>query len=287
MRGCACRGDSAGYVHLECLAEHAVTKEASCLTKIAMNKDALCLAEIASSNLHAILFAWSSCVNCRQNFTDALHLEMTRRFWRHHRSSPSLHFRYHSMRPVKMRLWENGEFDAAKQLNDEMSKCARNNKELLHDMKTHEAALLRKSGNTLEALELLQAILPEAKEMAHPGNYWDIMEHQAHLLLDLDRYQEAHEIAAGLMEFRKATLGPEHCRTVSARDMHAYLCGKLGRVDESKTLFNDLLTTEIRVYGRDNPLTKHTIRQMEKLKIPVPRPTARRRKKKTTDASPA
>ena len=29
MRGCACRGDSAGFVHLECLTELAISKEAS------------------------------------------------------------------------------------------------------------------------------------------------------------------------------------------------------------------------------------------------------------------
>ena len=27
MRGCACRGDSAGYVHVECLAKHAMSKD--------------------------------------------------------------------------------------------------------------------------------------------------------------------------------------------------------------------------------------------------------------------
>ena len=75
MRGCACRGDSAGFVHLDCLTELARSKE-------------------ASGDLHAIWEAWTSCGNCKQVLTGALDLEMRRRSWRHHRSSQDENLRY-------------------------------------------------------------------------------------------------------------------------------------------------------------------------------------------------
>ena len=68
MRGCACRGDSAGFVHLECLTELAVAKE-------------------ASGDLQAAINAWNKCGNCKQYFKGALELEMDRRFWRRYLSS--------------------------------------------------------------------------------------------------------------------------------------------------------------------------------------------------------
>ena len=57
MRGCACRGDSAGFVHLECLTELAMSKEAS---------------GDPSGDRQAVFDAWSKCGNCKQDFLDAL-----------------------------------------------------------------------------------------------------------------------------------------------------------------------------------------------------------------------
>ena len=68
MRGCACRGDSAGFVHLECL------------TKLAKSKE-------ASRDPQAVFDAWTECGNCKQNFQGALWVEMSRYFWRRHRAS--------------------------------------------------------------------------------------------------------------------------------------------------------------------------------------------------------
>ena len=66
MRGCACRGASAGFVHLKCLMELVATKEASG---------------------EAVSNACLECCNCKQRFEGALQLEMRRHFWRRSRSS--------------------------------------------------------------------------------------------------------------------------------------------------------------------------------------------------------
>ena len=53
MRGCACRGDSAGFVHLECLTKFAVSKE-------------------DSDDVASALAAWMSCINCKRSLTGFL-----------------------------------------------------------------------------------------------------------------------------------------------------------------------------------------------------------------------
>ena len=62
VRGCACRGDSAGYVHLECLVEFAEQNDEGSLGR-----------------------DFKFCINCKQEFTGALELQLFRRWWRRHR----------------------------------------------------------------------------------------------------------------------------------------------------------------------------------------------------------
>ena len=62
MRGCACRGDSAGFVHLECLIEFAERNEEDWSRQ-----------------------SFAFCIICKQGFTGALRLQLLRRWWRRHR----------------------------------------------------------------------------------------------------------------------------------------------------------------------------------------------------------
>ena len=248
MRGCACRGDSAGFVHLKCL------------TELAMSRD-------ASGVIDAIQHSWIKCINCKQEFTGALGLEMQRRFWRHHRSTQhqaerqyrGLH--YNSAISLFLCLRSSGEFDAAKELLDEVSTCFRDNSEGLLDVKLHRVDLLQETGQELEALGLLQAMLPEAKQ--YPSVCCRTMYITADVLLCLHRYQEVHDIATELVAFAKEKFGPEDNRTLGAVKLYAVACAKLGRVDEAKANFNDVLTTQTRVLGREHPYT-HSIRQCMK-----------------------
>ena len=121
MRGCACRGDSAGFVHLECLTELAKSKE-------------------ASRDLRAVFSGWNKCGNCKQLFQGTLKLEMARRFWRHYRASQDLDLRYSSTRTLATSLGLNGEVDSANQLLDEASTCVGNNQALLLELNLTRAA---------------------------------------------------------------------------------------------------------------------------------------------------
>ena len=62
MRGCSCRGESAGFVHVECVAEFAERKD---------------------EESEGISFSFR--MTCEQMFTGALQLELARRSWRRHR----------------------------------------------------------------------------------------------------------------------------------------------------------------------------------------------------------
>ena len=254
MRGCACRGDSAGFVHLECL------------TKLAMSKE-------ASGDPQAVFYSWTKCGNCKQSFTGALGLEMNRCFWRCHRSGKDGKLRYNSTKCLATCLGTNGEVDAANQLLDEASTCVGNDTGPLLELKLLRADLLIKNDQNLEALGLLQAVLPEAKMYtAHPNLYAAGMLQIAEMLLHLDRNQEAHEAAAEAVAFCKAKFGLENPKTLTARTKYAVVCAKLGRVEEAKANFEDVLTTQTRVLGRDHPQTQHTLKGMRRNGVPVPLP---------------
>ena len=236
MRGCACRGDSAGFVHLECLAKLAVSKE----------------------DTSAWLKGWTTCGNCKQLFTGALGLEMDRRFWRHYRSSQDMNLRYNSTKSLGTRLECRDEVDAANQLLDEASNCVSNGQQLLV-LKLSRASMLIENGKKLEGLGLLQASLPEAKAYtSNPSLCGMTLLLIAGVLVDLDRNQEAHEMATELVAFCKAKFGLEDSKTLTALTTYATTCAELGRVEEAKANFEYAITTQTRVLGREHPDTQNT-----------------------------
>ena len=252
MRGCACRGDSAGFVHLDCLTELAMSKE-------------------ASGNGQAIIDGWQYCGNCKQLFQGALGLEMRRRFWRQHRSGQHQGVRYVSLRSLANSLGASDELDAANQLIDEASTWVGNNRVALLELNLMRASMLKKNGQAIEALGLLQAILPEAKVYtANPSLCGRAMLDMADVLLRLHRNQEAHDIAIEFVTFANTTCGPEDNRTLHAIVTYAVACAHLGRVEESKANFEYVLTTQTRILGREHRDTQETRRVMAGFGFAVP-----------------
>ena len=243
MRGCACRGESAGFVHVECL------------TKLAMTKE-------ASGDLEAIVIAWGRCGNCKQFLEGGLRLEMNRRFWRHHRSNQDPALRYNSTKFLAGSLAQADEVDAANQLVDAASTCVRNNRHALLDLNILRADLLQKNDQALEALELLQAMVPEAK-MTTPHIYFETLHRLADVFYCLHRHQESYDAAAEAVAFTKAIFGLDHHLTLRAMTMYAIACAKLGRSDDAKAHFNDVLPKQIRILGIDHPDTVETRRLMQ------------------------
>ena len=139
------------------------------------------------------------------------------------------------------------------------------------ELKLLRAQMLRKRGQNLEALGLLKAILPLAKAYtARPQLYMQSISRIADQLLDLDRYQEAHEAADKGVAFGKAKFGLEDIRTLTVSNTYAVTCTKLGRFEEAKANFEDTLTIQTRVFGREHLYTQSTRRTMRILGFEQP-----------------
>ena len=234
MRGCGCRGDSAGFVHLKCLTELAESK-----------KD-------ASKGIAA----WIECINCKLQFEGALKLEITRRFWRRHRSSPDLVFRGGSVRCMALCLALFDERDAANYLFDEASKYTENDPLTLLNEQLSTAAGLMQNGQRLEAVALVTPLLPEAK--SHAEHYIAAMTIMVGALTALGRNQEAYDIIREFVAYLKANCDPDDAQRLAALGLCAAHCAMLGRIEESKAMYEDVLTKQTRIFGPDHPMTQRT-----------------------------
>ena len=136
---------------------------------------------------------------------------------------------------------------------------------MLLELNLMRADLRIENGQMLEGLGLLQAMLPEAKVYtAIPELYCRTMLQIADVFLQLDRDQEAHEMAAEAVAFAKEKFDLEDSKTLKGMNSYAIACAKLGRVEEAKAAFEDVLSIETRVLGRDHPHTQFTSEKMRK-----------------------
>ena len=221
----------------------------------------------ASGDKKAAFYGWNKCGNCKQGFTGALELEMKRRFWRRCRSSTSSDYHY-SCRYLASCLGIYEEFDAAIQLVNEASHCVGNNMRAFLDLKLYSATLLSMSGRNLEALGLMQAMVPPAKAYADtPELYTRVMMSIVSVLLKLGRNQEAYEMATELVAFTKANYSTEDRNHINATENYAAACAAVGRIEESKSIFEDILATQTRIYGRDHRETQTTRERIDDLQL--------------------
>ena len=149
MRVCACRGDSAGFVHLGCLVQFAVSKEPTSRGWTARD-------------CNAVRDGWTTCVNCKHQFMGDLGLEMRRALWRRHRSADNGILRYMSRQPFITCLKAEGEFEAALTLYSEVIELGGGNEPSdIVAMNLCRAQMLQKPE---EALDIAKATLPDAKK---------------------------------------------------------------------------------------------------------------------------
>ena len=221
-RGCGCRGDSAGFVHVECLTKFAVSKE-------------------ATGDADLVQSGWMRCVNCLQPFAGALDVEMTRELWRRHRNNFS-----ESSKVLGDLLGVNGEPEAANLLYGETSA----------DLELSRSTILIESGKLLEALDLLTRIGPEAK------TYYHAKVNIAHVFLRLHRYQDAVSLLKDLLPALNVDYGLDAPPTFAALNLYAVACAKVGNFLESKKIFYDILHRQSRIFGPHHPMTSHTRNSM-------------------------
>ena len=77
-------------------------------------------------------------------------------------------------------------------------------------------------------------------------------------------------MATELVAFAKAHYGLEDPKTLQAMRKYAVTCAKLGRMEEAKATFEDVLTTQTRILGREHRDTQGTRRLMSYSGFAVP-----------------
>ena len=141
-----------------------------------------------------------------------------------------------------------------------------NEKSRLLETKLDKAAMLMKNGHDLEALELLKATLPEAKEhITEPRFHVRTMREIVVLLIHLRRAHEALDACTELVAFTKTKIRLDSVTNLMAMYQYALICVHLGRTDESKEVFEDVLTKSTRILGRDDKFTQAVRETMEEL----------------------
>jgi len=291
LRGCACRGDAAGFVHVRCLLELAIRKESKPRERID---------------------GYTTCVNCRQLFTGRLQMEITREWWRRHRdATPDIEWL--RMGDVAGRCLGNaldcsGEEDAASLLfqhartigrrqqrqkkgalasssrkandeddddrgddrgddqDDEIGVANRLFEDLGETLR--KARRLSHEKKKVAALELLEKTLKKLASSTSTSKtltkslrtyYFDVSLEVLNVLLELQRFEECLMKAEACLAVAKEQFPEADGRTHQAMKFYAFACAFLGRYEETAEVAARVLKAERRIYGRDHPITKRTV----------------------------
>jgi len=238
LRGCACRGASAGFAHVDCLAEMAARDEWMTIERL------------------GLLSRWQFCATCHVQFTGALQAEMARRRSRHYRdgTDTSVEAR-RSLGAVANFVRHGHELDVADRLGEEAVRgLDRDHPEVL----VAEINKAASTSNPDAALEILTRLGPRMAECTVRDIrviYADVM---ACVLAILGRLDEALCYAAEAVEIATAHYGPESEVTLRNMRQHAMLIIRVGRLDEGSAKLARLLATETRVLGADHRQTRAT-----------------------------
>jgi len=162
MRGCACRGPSAGFAHVDCLAEMAA-------------HDPWIVFEGRGE-----LYRWTSCGTCQQAYDGTLLIDMARRCWRHSRDAQDCvrdDDKRRAIGAVAALLRHNDENDAADRLSAEANRgWGRDDPDALH-LEIVRATSVRET-NPDAALEILTRLRPrtaQCSDHAIRGKYANSM----------------------------------------------------------------------------------------------------------------
>jgi len=248
LRDCACRGSSAGFAHVDCLAEMAKRDE-----------------WVTIVDGRERINVWMSCSLCHQAVNGALSIEMHRRRWRHIRDGPITEDKRHACRVVSNMFREEYEHDAADRLDDEANQgLARDEPEVLVS-EIMRANSLFSVTNPDVALEILTGMRTKIERYKNdPNIYPDLrapyVEVMSGTLDKLRRFEEALLFANEAVELATAYCGLESATALRCRASQAELLIEVGRVDEGKAILSQVLATQTRILGANHADTRYTKR---------------------------
>ncbi|KAJ8600421.1 hypothetical protein CTAYLR_001471 [Chrysophaeum taylorii] len=230
LRGCACRG-TAGCVHVDCLAELAQR-----------DKDA------------AAPSRWTHCITCRQGYTGALQLEMARRLWRRNRSESD---KWVGRFDLMNQLRSYGETEAVGRLDEGRSVDL--GEALMTDAfgKIQRCNILVGEGRGLEALDLLMPLWAQGVR-EEPMMRLVLASCIAAAHHSLGHDDDSLPFVREEMAISQRLFGPEDTGTFKAMTNYAKACARTGRLEESQSIFADVLRLQTRVLGEDHAATRET-----------------------------
>jgi len=235
VRGCACRGDSAGFVHLDCLIQFAERNAKDSMSQ-----------------------SFQSCMNCKQAFTGALQLQLARRMWRRHRDeSVESKLLLESCNLLGVLLGLNDEEDAEKCVTDVLLNS-------LHiDNGPHKLKVASRMAKEWpeEALKLIEEVVSQVKQDGDIDLKFRAQNQYMQEAQRLGRFEETVAMATECLEYAKTYCGDSSDpylieRKHTALNMFAASCGMTGRFDESKRTFDELIVSATRIYGREHENTR-------------------------------
>jgi len=238
FRRCVRRGPSAGFAHVDCLAEMAARDEWIIVTG------------------RGGLSRWSECVTCQQSFTGALGIEMSRRQWRRCRDARDPYDKSRALQVAVSVLKFHHEVDATDGLDDESTGLPRDEHDvIIHKMgRAHDLV----DTNPAAAVDILMGLRARIWRCGHVCIRAAYALSTGCILHKLGRFREALAFAAESVELTALWDGPESSDTLAARCLHGKVLADLVRVQEGRTELSRVLAAQTRVLGADHYNTRKT-----------------------------
>jgi len=242
LRGCACRGPSAGFAHVDCLAEMAARDE------------------VIAVEGRGWTSLWGVCAICHQAFTGSLEVKLDRLRWRHFRDT-STEEKCHALTNVAYTLIRFGEFDVAERLYEEARRGVADDDQTYHRLvvpsEVSRASALNCAGRPHDALEVLTQIQRRTRmrvsgDVLNRVRYYETM---SATLSSLGRLEEALRFAVDAVELGRTVYGPQSNPAVEAMYVHGQLLERIGRIEEAKATMGDVLAACTIVFGADHERT--------------------------------
>mmetsp|Transcript_3430 Transcript_3430/g.11264 ORF Transcript_3430/g.11264 Transcript_3430/m.11264 type:complete len:434 (-) Transcript_3430:569-1870(-) len=254
-RGCACRGPTAGYAHLKCLAE---------------------MARRSETTDRPFSPHWIRCSLCHRAYTGRVKLELQRRAWRLFRDDDHDDDDDDSSR--RNRNKKKSSESKKKAAVSLLSAVLRENgaRPEIHDLlerqgatppsfpathpttlmdRANKAACLVDDGRPEDALQLLEAVMAVSSKK-NVAIYCYAGRIQTTALVALDRVDEALTLAKEVLDLDKRHFGAESDRALHSMLVYANALLSTKRFAEGKRVFEDMYKIQTRIFGRDHPETR-------------------------------
>jgi len=243
LRGCACRGPSAGFAHAGCLAEMAARDEWMMVEGFGW------------------LSRWIYCGTCHQEFVGAQRLEMVRRVWRHRRDTPGSIEKDQALTTLTSALLSVKEFAGAERLYEEAWRDVPDDDDHAYGPRISSeimrAGRLTQAGRSRDALEILTRLRPRLA-LCHVVNRADFNTCMSAALANVGRVEEALPFASDAVDIARTCHGPQSESALDAMFVQAQLLSSVGRVEEAKSMLGHIVAARTRLLGHEHQSTRGT-----------------------------